>query len=295
VEPLLLITNAEAGGDEADLERALGVLRSGGDVEVCQTGDQGELDGVLHRRGGRRVVVAGGDGTLHAVVSALYRRHELGETPLGLLPLGTGNDFARGAGIPLDPEKAARVVLDGPIREMDLIVDCLGEIVVNNVHIGVGAEANRNAGRWKQRLGRGGYLLGALLAAVDPPFVRLRIEVDGEVIADLDRRVLQVAIGNGADVGGGTELTPEAHPRDGKMDVMVSYSVGLPARVGYAAKLRQGRHPERADVSYVRGSEITVSGQGFYCVADGELYGPERNRGWHLEPGAFSMSLPDGG
>src|SRR5690349_8666335 len=54
VEPLLLITNAEAGGDHADLERALAVLRSGGDVEVCHTGAPGELDGVLHRRGGRR-------------------------------------------------------------------------------------------------------------------------------------------------------------------------------------------------------------------------------------------------
>jgi len=292
VEPLLLITNAEAGGDRADLERALAVLRSGGDVEVCHTDAPGELDGVLHRRGGRRVVVAGGDGTLHAVVSALYRRHELADAPLGLLPLGTGNDFARGAGIPLDPEKAARVVLDGRTQEMDLIVDCLGEIVVNNVHIGVGAEANRNAGRWKQRLGRAGYLVGAVLAAMDPPFLRLRVEVDDDVVTDLDRRVLQVAIGNGAKVGGGTDLTPDAHPGDGKMDVLVSYAIGLPARVGYAASLRQGRHQERGDVCYVRGSRVTVSGQGFYCDADGELFGPERNRTWHLEPAAFSMALP---
>jgi len=292
VEPLLLITNAEAGGDRADLERALAVLRSGGDVEVCHTGDQGELDGVLHRRGGRRVVVAGGDGSLHAVVAALYRRHELGETTLGLLPLGTGNDFARGVGIPLDIEEAARLVLDGTVREVDLIVDCLGEIVVNNVHIGVGAEASRNAVRWKERLGRAGYFLGAAMAAVNPPFVRLRIEVDGEVVTDFDQPVLQVAIGNGARVGGGAPLTPEAHPRDGKMDVLVSYAVGLPARIGYAARLGQGRQHERSDVTYVRGTQVTVSGQGFYCSADGELFGPERNRGWHLEPGAFSMSLP---
>jgi diacylglycerol kinase (ATP) len=292
VEPLLLITNAEAGGDDADLERALTVLRSGSDVEVCRTGAQGELDGVLHRRGGRRVVVAGGDGSLHAVISALHRRHELEETTLALLPLGTGNDFARGVGIPLDIEKAARIVLDGTVREVDLIVDCLGEIVVNNVHIGVGAEASRNAHRWKEKLGRAGYFLGAAMAAVNPPFVRLRVEVDGEVVTDIDQPVLQVAIGNGARVGGGTALTPEAQPRDGKMDVLVSYAVGLPARIGYAARLGQGRHHERSDVTYVRGTQVTVSGQGFYCSADGELFGPERNRGWHLEPGAFSMSLP---
>jgi len=293
VEPLLLITNAEAGSnDDAQLGKALAVLRGRGDVEVCHTGDQGELDGVLHRRGGRRVVVAGGDGSLHAVVAALHRRHELGETTLGLLPLGTGNDFARGVGIPLDIEEAAQLVLDGTVREVDLIVDCLGEIVVNNVHIGVGAEASRNADRWKERLGRAGYFLGAVMAAVNPPFVRLRVEVDGEVITDIDQPVLQVAIGNGARVGGGAPLTPEAHPRDGKMDVLVSYAVGLPARIGYAARLGQGRQHERSDVTYVRGTQVTVSGQGFYCSADGELFGPERNRGWHLEPGAFSMSLP---
>ena len=293
MEPLLLITNAEAGSnDDAQLGKALAVLRGRGDVEVCHTSDQGELDGVLHRRGGRRVVVAGGDGSLHAVVAALHRRHELGETTLGLLPLGTGNDFARGVGIPLDIEEAARLVLDGTVREVDLIVDCLGEIVVNNVHIGVGAEASRNADRWKERLGRAGYFLGAVMAAVNPPFVRLRVEVDGEVITDIDQPVLQVAIGNGARVGGGAPLTPEAHPRDGKMDVLVSYAVGLPARIGYAARLGQGRQHERSDVTYLRGTQVTVSGQGFYCSADGELFGPERNRGWHLEPGAFAMSLP---
>src|SRR5947208_1080775 len=80
-------------------------------VEVAHTGNPGELDSVLHRRGGRHIVVAGGDGTLHAVVSALYRRHELADAVVGLVPLGTGNDFARGAGIPMDPAEAARVVV----------------------------------------------------------------------------------------------------------------------------------------------------------------------------------------
>ena len=57
---------------------------------------------MLHRAGCRRIVVAGGDGSLHAVVTALHRRHELASRTLGLIPLGTGNDFARTLGIPLD-------------------------------------------------------------------------------------------------------------------------------------------------------------------------------------------------
>ena len=288
-----MVANAEAGpSDEDNLTEALTVLRAATDVEVSATSHPGELDGVLHRRGGRRIVVAGGDGSLHAVVAALHRRNELGDVVLGLIPLGTGNDFARGAGIPLEPQKAARLALEGQVRPVDLIVDEVGSIVVNNVHIGVGAEASRKAHRWKQRLGRVGYPIGALLAAVKPPFVRLRIEVDGEEVANFAQPILMAAIGNGPDIGGGAEVTPKASPEDGRMDVMVSFAVGPVARFGYALGFRRGEHHQRDDVRYVRGSTVTVSGQGFYCSADGEVYGPERRRTWRLQRGAMRMTLP---
>jgi diacylglycerol kinase (ATP) len=293
VDPLLVLTNPDAGGaDDGALDAALAVLRAGADVEVCATSNQGELDGVLHRRGHRRIVVAGGDGSLHAVVASLHRRHELQQAPLGLIPLGTGNDFARGAGIPLDPEDAARLVLNGEVRSLDLILDCVGEVVVNNVHVGVGARASRKSHTWKRRLGRAGYVVAGAIATVNPPFVRLRIEVDGEAVTEFDRPVLQVAIGNGPSVGGGTDLIPEADPEDGLMDVMISYAIGPVARLGYVLKLRSGSHHERDDVRYLRGSTVSVTGQSFYCSADGETYGPERRRTWHLEKAAFSMSLP---
>ena len=96
MDPLLLITNVDAGGGRQEgLDIALGVLREDADVEVAVTTNPGELDGVLHRAGCRSIVVAGGDGSLHAVISALHRRHELAQRTLGLIPLGTGNDFAR--------------------------------------------------------------------------------------------------------------------------------------------------------------------------------------------------------
>jgi diacylglycerol kinase (ATP) len=293
VEPLLLITNADAGTtDTENVQKALGVLRDAVDVEVSATSNPGELDGVLHRRGSRRVVVAGGDGSLHAVVAALHRRNELGDAVLGLIPLGTGNDFARGAGIPLDPEEAARVVIKGDVRPVDLIVDCVGSVVVNNVHIGVGAQASRKAHKWKGRLGRAGYGIGALLAAVKPPFVRLHIEADGEQVADFAHPILMVSIGNGPNVGGGAEITPHADPHDGKMDLMVSFAIGPLARFGYALHFRRGDHPGREDVRYLRATTVTVSGQNFYCSADGEVYGPERNRTWRVEQGALRMVLP---
>ncbi len=298
MKPLLLITNIEAGGGQQQaLEAALTVLRQDADVEVATTSNPGELDGVLHRAGSRSIVVAGGDGSLHAVVTALHRRHELGDRTLGLIPLGTGNDFARTLDIPLDPAEAAKALLGGRVRPMDLIVDELGGVVVNSVHAGASAQASRRGADWKARLGPYGigilgYPIGAVMASVRPPFVRLRIEADGEVIADMDQHVLMVAIGNGASVGGGTELTPEADPRDGRLDVMVSFATGPLDRFGYVWHLRRGEHEQREDVVAVQARQVTVSGEDFYLAADGEITGPERRRSWHLEQGAYSMIIP---
>ncbi|WP_395690590.1 diacylglycerol/lipid kinase family protein [Nocardioides sp.] len=293
MDPLLVITNSDAGtADEENLGAALAVLRERASVEVAATSNPGELDGVLHRAGSRRIVVAGGDGSLHAVLSALHRRRQLERTVLGLLPLGTGNDFARGVDVPLDPEEAARVVLDGTPRPMDLVVDEVGEIVVNSVHVGAGAEASRRGASLKERFGKIAYPVGALLTAVDPAVVRVRVEIDGEVVCDLDRPVLMVAVGNGPSVGGGTHLTPEADPEDGQVDVLISRSTGPLARVLYALRLGFATHHHREDVTYLRGRRVSVSGGPFWCSADGEIYGPERQRTWHVEPGAYQMVLP---
>ena len=142
-----------------------------------------------------------------------------------------------------------------------------------------------------RRLGVG-YPIGAALAAVEPA---LR-PAAGRGRRRGGRRLRapgpQVAIGNGPNVGGGTELTPEADPEDGKMDVMISFAIGPFARFGYAFKFRKGEHHEREDVRYLRGSTVSVSGQTFYCSADGEVYGPERHRTWHVERGASRWSCP---
>jgi diacylglycerol kinase (ATP) len=303
MEPLLVITNAEAGtSDEESLELALAILREKASVEVQATSNPGELDGVLHRAGSRRIIVAGGDGSLHAVVAALHRRNDLKAAVLGLLPLGTGNDFARGTGIPLDIEEAARVILTGEVRPMDVVVDEVGEVVVNSVHVGAGANASRRGHRWKQRLGsvgvgqvnlgKLGYPIGALLTAWRPPIIRLRVEVDGEVVNDLDRPVLMVALGNGSSVGGGAQLTPEATPEDGRVDVMISRAVRPAERFMYAVKLGVARHHLADEATYLRGSTVSVTGGPFWVSADGEIYGPERQRTWHVEPAAYAMVLP---
>jgi YegS/Rv2252/BmrU family lipid kinase len=298
VDSLLVITNQDAGTADAErLDRALAGIFDKASIEVTATSNPGELDGVLHRAGSRTIVVAGGDGSMHAVVAALYRRHDLKDAVLGLIPLGTGNDFARALGIPLDPGEAAAALLNGTPRRMDLILDELGGVVVNSVHAGASAQASRRGARWKHRLGPFGigilgYPIGAAMAAVRPPFVRLRIEADGEVISDMDQHILMIAVGNGTSVGGGTELTPDADPTDGMLDVMVSFATGPIERLAYAWKLRTGDHDERSDTITLRARQVTVSGEDFFLAADGEISGPERRRSWHLEKGAYSMIVP---
>ncbi len=298
-----MITNEGAGtADQESLQRALDVLDGQCSVEVVATSGPGELDSVLHRAGSRRIVVAGGDGSMHAVVAALHRRHDLEGSEVGLIPLGTGNDFARCMDIPLDPEEAARLLLHGEVRPVDVLVDERGGIVVNNVHVGASAQASRRGHRWKTRLGaigvgkvnlgKVGYPIGALQSAFLPPQLRLRVEVDGEVVVDVDDPVLMVAVGNGTSVGGGAELTPEADPENGKVDVMISKSITLGAKLAYGVQVARRTHTQRDDVLYLRASEVTVSGEEFYCSADGEISGPERRRSWRVVPGAYSMVLP---
>jgi YegS/Rv2252/BmrU family lipid kinase len=293
VESLLVIANHQAGTtDRESLSAALTVLRRGGPVELTRTARPAELERVLVGAGTRRIVVAGGDGSLHAVLAALHRRGELRDAVLGLLPLGTGNDFARGLDIPLDVEAAARVVLTGETRRMDLVVDDEGSVVVNSVHVGAGAEASQRAARLKERFGRIGYPMGAALTALKPRSLRLRVEVDGELVGNPRDPLLMVAVGNGSSVGGGTELTPEATPRDGRVDVLVSRATGPWERIRYAASLGLGRHHRDEEVTYVRGTSVSVSGEEFWCSADGEIYGPERLRTWRVEKAAYSMVLP---
>ena len=312
MDALLVITNATAGtADEENLSAALEVLRAEREVEVVATSGPEELDEVLADRGERHLVVAGGDGSLHAVLAALHRRSALRPdngtdgTVVGLIPLGTGNDFARTQQIPLEPVEAARVVLEGVLRPVDLLVDDSGGVVANSVHVGTGAEASRAGSRWKYRLGslgigklnlgKLGYPIGAAQTAVAPVGLGLEVEVDGRVVNPRDRKVLMVAIGNGASVGGGTELTPEADPEDGLADVMISRSVGPLARLAYVLSLVLRRHRERRDVVYLRGRTVTVRGDDFWSSADGEIEGPLRRRAWRLMPAAYAMYVPKPG
>lgn len=290
----VVIGNAAAGGvDGAAREEVLDALS--GDVVVCDVERPGDIERALAEHPGRVPVVLGGDGTVHAVVAALLARGELSTRPIGLVPLGTGNDLARALGIPLDAREAARALSGGRERTLDLLVDDEGGIVVNAVHVGVGAHASEHAAALKPLLRRAAYAVGALVAGARSKGWRLRVKVDGEPVTDGRRRVLMVGIGNGVSIGGGTPLAPHARPDDGLADVVISYAVSPLARLAFGVLLRRGRHPERADVITVRGRGITVEGEPVAANADGELLPPAPLRAWTLRPAAWSVIVPKEG
>src|SRR5690349_8496855 len=105
---MLVVTNDLAGRTEEEpILAAVAVLEEAGPVERVVCGAESDLNAILDRRGDRTLVMVGGDGTLHTAVRALWRRGEAAACPVGLIALGTGNDFARGVGIPLEPVEAA--------------------------------------------------------------------------------------------------------------------------------------------------------------------------------------------
>ena len=275
----LVIANAHAGSAERGaLDAAAGVLSAAGPTEVRSSTDPADLDAALTGLDGRAPVVAGGDGSLHLVVNRLRGLGRLDQVTVGLLPFGTGNDFARAAGIPL--------------HRFDLLEDDTGRVVVNAAHAGLGAEAAAAAADHKPRLGPLAYPLGALLAGLREEGRALTISVDGANVAG-GERLLMVGVANGPTIGGGTPLCPVARADDGRLDVVVVAAVGRAARAGFAAALRAGTHLARDDVHHRQGTRVQIGGEPVRHNADGELDTEVTDRGYRVLPAAWSLFVPD--
>ena len=290
---VLAIGNATAGSATRKArDAALDVLREHHDVTFVTTSSPDEVEDTLggHRDAGI-VVVLGGDGSLHTVVAALHSAGRLTDVAVGLVPLGTGNDFARTLELPTEPADAAAVVAAGAETSLDLIVDAEGAVTVNAVHLGAGTDAAIAAQPHKRRFGAIGYAIGALLSGFRTQGKHLTISVDGERVPDRGR-VLLVAVGNGRFVGGGAALLPEADPSDGLMDVAVVFSHTRRERLTYALSLGLRRHHLREDVDYRRGSEVSVEGPDLRCTNDGEIAEPRTAYTWRVQPGALRMIVP---
>ena len=201
------------------------------------------FDGV--RNGVDAVVAIGGDGTVNETVNGLSS----GDIPLGIIPLGTANDFARQAGIPLDPDAAFDLVLRGTLRRIDT-GELNGRRFLNVSTAGIGAEATAETPPdAKEALGALAYAITGARKLADLQPIAAKFSGPG---FDLDATFLVLAVGNGRATGGGTLLTPKASLTDGLLDVCIVEARPRREFARLALRFRKGLHVGRAGVHYLQ-------------------------------------------
>jgi len=233
------------------------------------------------------VIVGGGDGTLNAAAPGVMQTG----LPLGILPLGTANDFARTLGIPATLEQAVQIITDGQLRAVDL-----GEVnqhlFLNVSSIGFSAELARNlTAESKKRWGVGGYALAALrLLRQSRPFRAPLIQEEPRTPI----RTVQVSVGNGRFYGGGMTVEARAAPDDGLLDVYsleVRHSWQLIALLPF---LRRGTQGRWRNVRTFSTTALTIeTRRPHYINADGEIIG-QTPAHFRLIAGAIQVYAPAG-
>jgi diacylglycerol kinase (ATP) len=225
--------------------------------------------------GAAAVVAVGGDGTLHQALQAVAEQ----PVGFGVVPAGTGNDFAACTGVPLEPVAAATAISDA-LREgrhvaLDLAraVGTDGEVRWFGAVLAAGFDAivNERANRMRWPRGPRRYDLAILLemARVRPRLYAL--ELDG---ADHSFSGTLVAVGNCASYGGGMRIAPAADPGDGLLDVIVAAPLGRAALARLKPRLRRGTHVTDPRVTTYRARQVRLHADGIIGYADGERVGP---------------------
>jgi lipid kinase YegS len=215
-----LILNGKGAADPAVREAVRKIRNLGHSIEVRVTweaGDAARLADEARSDGVDILVAGGGDGTLNEVTNGLFKADDAPSTALGILPLGTANDFATSCGIPTDPFEALMLVTEGKPAMIDVAKanDCL---FLNVASGGFGAEVTASTPpEMKRILGGGAYSLVGIVTAVKMrPYHGKMIWAGGEE----SDPVILMAIGNGRQAGGGYKITPKAFINDGLLDVM---------------------------------------------------------------------------
>ncbi|EHD20885.1 MULTISPECIES: lipid kinase [Brenneria] len=266
----LLFINQKARNGDSSTSYVNQLLQAHG-IAVIEPGaqDSGTSGDIIraHANDVDFVIIGGGDGTLNAAAQALV---DTG-LPLGVLPLGTANDFARTLDIPKDLKQAVQIIADGYLRSIDL-GEVNGHLFFNVSSIGFSAALARGlSAESKKRWGTLGYALAAFkLLKQSRPF-RAEIEHDG--VRERVRTV-QVSVGNGRFYGGGMTVEQTAAPDDGRLDVYsleVSHWWEIIALVPF---LRRGTHGRWRKVRAFSATRLTLHTAKPHDInADGELVG----------------------
>jgi lipid kinase YegS len=258
VANIRIILHGKAAGD-ARVRTAVHALRQDGHVaEVRVTWEAGDAarltaEAVADAGGGKIdcIVAGGGDGTINEVFAAAFAAGLPDGCSLGVLPVGTANDFAHAAGLPVDDYTAAlRVAARAPPRRIDVgLVNNMP--FINVVSGGFGSRVTVETDpALKQRLGGLAYLITGISRFSDLAANRGRFRGEG---FSWEGSFLALAIGNGRQAGGGVPLCPDALIDDGLLDLMILPELDHAARLdAFARLLREGAPGIRAGLITAR-------------------------------------------
>jgi diacylglycerol kinase (ATP) len=270
-----VILNPGAGSVD-DVDPLVARIRRMPNAQVCISANAGEAICATKkalRHGCDMIVAAGGDGTLNEVVNALQESTR--RITLGLIPLGTGNDFARTFGIPTDIDDAITVIDARHVRPIDLVRFKSDEVrYFANVSAGgfSGLVGEKLTPEMKKTWGPLAYLRGAAAALPDLRAYRTTVSLDNE--ESLTLNLYDVVIANGRYVGGGTNIAPEASVDDGLVDVILIREQSPAELAVLAARLTLGNHLSTEGVVFRRAKRITVNSRPrMQFNVDGELVG----------------------
>lgn len=286
---LLLVNTASRRGAAAAMIDLPRLLKDGGiSFRVAQTASRDQVGVCIEDAASEVdcVIVGGGDGSLNAAVPALLRTG----LPLGVLPLGTANDFARTLGIPSDVRAAVQLISEGRTRPVDVgLVN--GLPFLNVASLGLSTELTERLTReHKRRWGRFSYAVAALRVLWRArPFRAIIVAKDAAIRV----RTYQIAVGNGRYYGGGLPVRHDARADDGHLDL---YSLEFKTiwRLALAARdFRGGRHGAWREVREFRCTRFQVRTRRPRPVnLDGELLTSTPAR-FELLPAALQVFAPD--
>ncbi len=303
--PLCLIVNPTAGNGRARLllPRATSALVAvGADHRVTESASLGharDLAAAAAERGDV-VVAVGGDG----MAGALAGVAAAAGASYGLIPAGRGNDLAGVLGIPADPEAAARVLVGGVLRQVDLIgvgtPDRPEAVVAGSVYAGIPAVAGDIANATRLLGGSLVYPVAALRALAHWRPVTFTVAIDG---TDQAHEYLgyAVVVANSPNFGAGMRVAPPALLDDGVLDVVLMRHAPKLVFVRALTKIKDGSHVTLPQISLLRGADVTITmsrdvpaaadGEPLPCAAPLRAGTPLRIR---VLPAALSVLVPAG-
>ncbi|MBI3722621.1 diacylglycerol kinase family lipid kinase [bacterium] len=215
--------------------------------------------------GHARVIVAGGDGTVHFAANALAGS----ETALGILPVGTGNDIAFAAGVPKEIEGATHVLAAGHVRRLDVAL-ARERIACCVLGVGMDTEAlgRINSARFLRR-GHLLYTCAALRTLLTYRPQRMKITWDD---GSFDGEVVFAAITNTRSYAGGMKITPDSRVDDGKLDLCVIPRMSLPRTLASFGRVVRGAHAGMRGIVLAQSRRVSIeTDRPLPVTFDGEL------------------------